>query len=205
MGVCYVRAAVGGRVLTRWRASGAPALLAVVALAGCGGEDQSANEPAGTYEVEVVRASFPREQHLAQTRRFVVVVRNASRRAIPNLAVSLKGLSRAATQADLADRTRPVFVVDDAPASATTAYVDTWAVGRVGPGQTRRLVWRVTPTTPGNHELRWRVAAGLDGRAHAVTSAGAAAEGDVVVRVSRTPADSQVDPETGRVVRDHQQ
>jgi hypothetical protein len=178
-----------------------PSALALLALAGCGGADQSANEPAGTYEVEVVRASFPREQHLAQPGRFVVVVRNASRREIPNLAVSLQGLTRAATEPDLADRSRPVFVVDEGPAEATTAYVDTWAAGRVAPGQTRRFVWRVTSTTPGNHELRWHVAAGLDGRAQAVTRAGAAPEGNVVVRVSRTPADSSVDPGTGRVVR----
>ena len=199
--MCYVRAAVGGRVLTRWRASAAPAALALLALAGCGGEDQSADERAGTYEVDVVRTSFPRLQHLAQTRRFVVVVRNASGRVIPNLAVSLRGLTHAASQPDLADRSRPVFVVDEAPTQGSTAYVDTWAIGRVPPGQTRRFVWRVTPTTPGSHELRWRVTAGLDGRAQAVTTAGAAPEGNVVVRVSRTPADSSVDPDTGRVVR----
>jgi hypothetical protein len=178
-----------------------PAVLALLALAGCGGEDQSANERGGTYEVDVVRTSFPREQHLAQPGRFVVVVRNASKQAIPNLAVTLQGLTRDATQPTLADRSRPVWVVDDAPADATTSYVDTWAIGRVAPGQTRRFVWQVTATTPGNHELRWRVAAGLDGSAQAVTHGGDAPEGDVVVRVSRTPADSSVDPGTGRVVR----
>ena len=199
--MCYVRAAVGGRVLTRWRAGAAPTALALLALAGCGGEDQSADERAGTYQVDVVRTSFPRIQHLAQTRRFVVVVRNASDRPIPNLAVSLHGLTHAATQPDLADRGRPVFVVDEGPAEGSTAYLDTWAIGRVAPGQTRRFVWRVTPTVPGNHELRWRVTAGLDGRAQAVTRGGGAPEGDVVVRVSRTPSDSSVDPETGRVIR----
>jgi hypothetical protein len=192
---------VGGRVLTRWRAGGAPVALALVALAGCGGKDQSANERAGSYRVDVVRTSFPQEQHLAQQGRFVVVVRNAGRQAIPNLAVTLQGLTAKATQPDLADRNRPVWVVDDGPAGGTTAYVDTWAVGRVAPGQTRRLVWRVTATTPGAHELRWQVNAGLDGRAQAITAGGDAPEGRVTVRVSPAPSDSSVDPATGKVVR----
>jgi hypothetical protein len=203
-GVCYVRAAVGGRVLTRWCAAPAPvalALVALVALAGCGGEDQSANERAGSYKVDVVRTSFPQDQHLAQQGRFVVVVRNAGRQPIPNLAVTLQGLTRDATQPEVADRSRPVWVVDDGPSGATSAYVDTWAVGRVEAGQTRRLIWRVTATTPGAHELRWRVNAGLDGRAQAVTSGGEAPEGRVTVRVSPKPSDSSVDPATGRVVR----
>lgn len=197
-GVCYVRAAVGGRVLTV-----APALAALVLLAGCGGEDQSAGEAAGSYQVDVVRTSFPREQHLAQQGSFVVEVRNAGKRAIPDLAVTLQGLTGRATQPELADRNRPVWVVDEGPANATTAYVDTWAVGRVAPGGTRRFVWRLTATTPGEHHLRWRVGAGLTGRAQAVTRSGDAPEGEVVVRVSPQPADSSVDPDTGKVVRSY--
>src|SRR5918911_850032 len=80
--VCYGRAAVPGRRPRRWRARGAALVLALVALAGCGGGDQSADEPAGSYPVQVLRTSFPRAQHLAQRERFVVVVRNAGHRAI---------------------------------------------------------------------------------------------------------------------------
>ena len=37
-------------------------------LAACGGESSSdANEPSGTYRVQVTEASFPTEQRLGQT------------------------------------------------------------------------------------------------------------------------------------------
>jgi hypothetical protein len=184
--------------------AGAVALaITAVAAAGCGGSDQSARELAGTYEVEVVRAAFPREQHLAQQGRFVVVVRNASRRAIPDLAVTLHGLSARSSQPGLAAATRPVWVIDDGPRDMDTAYVDTWAAGRVEAGQTRRFVWHVTATRPGAHRLRWRVSAGLGGRAQAVTRGGDAPEGEAVVRVSPAPADASVDPATGGVERSY--
>ena len=46
---------------------GASALVALGAAGGCGGARQDANEPSGNFPVQVVRATFPTPQRLAQT------------------------------------------------------------------------------------------------------------------------------------------
>ena len=67
----------------------------------------------------------------------------------------------------MADPTRPTWVVDDGPRGGTTTYVNTWALGRLPAGQTHHFVWRVTAVQPGEHRLRYRVNAGLSGKAQA--------------------------------------
>jgi hypothetical protein len=61
-------------------------------------------------------------------------------------------------------------------------------------------VWHVTPVQPGTHRLRWRVAAGLNGKARAETSDGQEVSGTLPVTVSSRPAAVTVDPKTGNVV-----
>jgi hypothetical protein len=173
-------------------------LCAVVAGCGGGDERQDADEPSGTFEVEVVDARFPERQRLAQPERLVLEVRNAGSRAVPNIAATVSGLE-VRDQDDQASGPRPVWIVDDGPAGGGTAYVGTWALGRLEPGQSRRFVWRVTAVAPGAHEVRWRIAAGLDGRARAVTAGGRTPEGRFDVRVSPDAGDSRVDPVTGEV------
>ena len=57
----------------------AAALLAAAALSACGGgEQQDANEPEGTFKVEVSRAVFPRLQGLGETAPFAVTVQRAT-------------------------------------------------------------------------------------------------------------------------------
>jgi hypothetical protein len=193
------RAVPGSRTSTR---TGAAALLCAAAVAGCGEQErQDADEPAGSYEVEVVEADFPERQRLARSERLVLEVRNAGGQAVPDLAATVTGLGTRDEEADPSGQERPVWVVDDAPAGAATAYAGTWALGRLEPGERRRFVWRVTAVRPGVHAVRWRVAAGLDGRARAVTAQGQTPEGRFDVRVARRPAVSRVDPETGEVVR----
>src|SRR5690242_2573057 len=52
------------------------AALAATLVAGCGGgKRQDADEPSGTFKVDVVRASFPTHQRLADTAVMRVVVR----------------------------------------------------------------------------------------------------------------------------------
>jgi hypothetical protein len=178
-------------------------VVAVLALSGCGGEDQSASEPSGRFKVDVLRTTFPARQHLAEQQRFVFDVRNSGDREIPNVAVTLDGFSTAADEPGLADRDRPVWIVEDGPRGGGTAYVDTWALGRLTPGQTRRFVWKVTAVAAGEHELRWRVAAGLTGKGQAVTGDDRAPEGKLMVHVDREPADARVDPKTGDVKRSY--
>src|SRR4051795_6805703 len=97
----------------------ATALAALVALglAGCGGgERQDKNEPSGTFDVRVVDASFPTAQHIAARSRMRIAVRNTGSKAIPNVAVTVKGFSRRDPQQGLADPNKPVGIVDTGPA-----------------------------------------------------------------------------------------
>jgi hypothetical protein len=107
----------------------------VVVLTGCGsGVRQDATEPTGTFRVVVPRATFPGSQRLAQRTHLVITVRNAGRKAIPNIAVTICNVTCAyraraaagvATSAEafavdldmpyLANPSRPVWIVDRAP------------------------------------------------------------------------------------------
>ncbi len=177
------------------------AALAAVAATGCGsGERQDAAEPEGSYRVDVLGASFPSSQRLADQAEMTIRVRNAGSRPVPNLAITVDAFSRRSEEPGLADSGRPVWVIDREPRGSFTAYANTWSQDAVGPGQTRTFTWRVTALVPGRHELTYRVAAGLDGRAKAVTRAGNAPQGTFNVRVSARPVQERVDPETGEVV-----
>ena len=176
---------------------------AVLAVAGCGGgERQDENEPAGTFEVNV-DASFPEKQRLARPEELEISVRNTGGSAVPNVAVTVDGFEARSEQPGLADPNQPVWIVDAGPAGGVTAYTSTWALGRVEAGQTKKFVWKVTPVVAGNHQLKWKVAAGLDGKAKAaVAGGGSEPSGTFAVRVADEPPQSRIDPETGAVVRE---
>ena len=171
--------------------------------AGCGGGDdrQDADEPSGTWRVEVVDASFPEQQNIAKQETMRIAVRNADDRDIPNLAVTVDSFTQRSEQADLADPTRPVWIVDDSPRGGTTAYTNTWALGRVPAGETKTFEWKVTPVVAGDHEITYRVAAGLDGKAKARVGSGGRPEGSFAISISKRPARARVDPDTGKVER----
>ena len=64
-------------------------LFAVLALAGCGGQArQDADEPDGTFRLEVVDASFPERQQLAEPVEFKLSVRNTDDETLRNVAVT---------------------------------------------------------------------------------------------------------------------
>ncbi|MFL6034584.1 MAG: hypothetical protein ACJ74I_05865, partial [Gaiellaceae bacterium] len=78
--------------------------LAVLGVAGCGGgARQDADEPARTYRVTIVRASFPARQRLAAPTRLVVEVRNTSKATVPDIAVTVDSFSARSERSDLAD------------------------------------------------------------------------------------------------------
>ncbi|HET9105209.1 MAG TPA: hypothetical protein VFN55_17800 [Solirubrobacteraceae bacterium] len=201
----------------------AAAVGTVLALSACGGgQRQDANEPKGTFPVAVSTASFPASQTLSQHSHMVITVRNTGHRAIPDVAVTVcnvtcafpaprgEGTSAAAFGADLnqsglANPSRAVWIVDQPPGGcgyscrnggaggAASAYSNTWALGRLKPGRTIRFDWKVTAVQPGHHVLAWEVAAGLNGRARAVTGGGSPPHGTFAVDISAKPAQSYVD------------
>jgi hypothetical protein len=185
----------------RWIALAGSAAL----VAGCGGggsQRQDADEPKGTWKVDVLEAEFPRSQRLAEQSTLRIRVRNDEDRALPNVAVTVDSFSKRSDQPGLADATRPVWIIDDGPRGGTTAYTNTWALGRMSPGQTKTFEWRVTPVEAGTHRVSYRVAAGLDGKAIARLDSGNRPEGTFTVRISDKPSQSRVDPQTGDVIRE---
>ncbi len=182
--------------------------VATVGAAGCGGGEsqrQDADEPRGTWTVDVVDAEFPSSQQLAKQETMTIRVRNDDDRAVPNVAVTVEGFGRRSDQAGLADPTRPVWILDDGPRGGTTAYTNTWALGRMAPGATKTFEWRASPVvaTPAGKpfELKWRGSAGLDGKAKARLPEGGAPSGTFAVNVTREPSQARVDPDSGEVIR----
>src|SRR4051812_24344897 len=102
-------------------------LAAALAAAGCGGGGprQDANEPSGTYKIQVVQAKFPGKQSLAKRSQMVIVVKNVDSRTIPNVAVTVKSFDQRKSDPTLADPRRPQFILNRGPAGGDTAYVGT--------------------------------------------------------------------------------
>jgi hypothetical protein len=194
----------------------AVAAFGVATASGCGGEKaQDADEKAGTYPVDIISATFPAKQRLADNSVLEITVRNAGDKVIPNLATTIRAgdnsgeastegnaqaFAEASQQTGLADPSRPVWVLDQGPAGGVTAYTNTWALGALKPGQQKTFRWRVTAVKAGVHSIRYEVAAGLDGKAKAVLSGGSQRpQGAFTIDISGAPADARVD-EDGKVV-----
>ena len=111
-------------------------------------------------------------------------------------------------QEGLAIPFRPVWILeqgfpklagDTASAGAEVAQTATFSFGPLAPNQTRGMVWNVTPVQPGTYTVHYRVAAGLQGKAKAVTADGSVPEGEFVVRISSEPPQTRVN-DAGKVV-----
>ena len=183
-------------------------VLCAIALASCGGgERQDANEPKGDFKVSVVSAKFPEDQKLAKRSELEIIVRNnETKRVVPNIAVTVKGFDERRKNKALADPTRPVFVINGvpkeigtfpeskeaAPEGGETAYVGTWALGPLKPGEKKTFRWNVTAVRAGDFEVSYEVAAGLDGKAKAVGQGGKAPNGSFAGEISDEAPDSRV-------------
>jgi hypothetical protein len=204
-------------------------VAATLVLSACGsGQRQDASEPRGNFTVAVSAARFPSAQTLAAHSHLVITIRNAGRKAIPDVAVTIcnvtcaypapkgQGSSAQAFAANLnqqyvANPSRPIWIVDRGPGAcryscqsggqgaAVTAYSNTWALGRLAPGHTARFDWAVTAVTAGKHVITWQVAAGLNGRAKAVLADGASPHGSFAVDVNSAPQQSYVNNQ-GQIV-----
>jgi hypothetical protein len=186
------------------------AALGAAALGGCGGQRQDANEPSGHFRVRVTAASFPAHQAISQRSTLRLEVRNADRRTLPDVAVTVQtapssggAAPEAFGQADtsdarLADDATPVWILDRGPTAGETAYVDTWAVGHMFPGETKSLEWSLVPVKPGHYTVTWRVAPGLNGKARA--AGGERTRGSFDVTITGEPVPARVN-DSGKVVR----
>jgi hypothetical protein len=186
-------------------------LLCVVALAlaGCGSSRQDADEPEGEFTLEVVKASFPEEQTTAQPSRLRLTVRNTDDREIPNLAVTVEtepgegggapiAFGQAGSDPRLADSARPVWILDRDPEGGESAFTNTWALGRMSPGEEKEIEWRLTAVRPGSYTVNYRVSPGLYGRA--VPANGQNTTGSFDVTISDEPVPARVNAK-GEVVR----
>jgi hypothetical protein len=181
----------------------------VLAAAGCGGgERQDADAPSGDFELDVTGASFPAKQQVAGATTLKLEVVNKGDEPIPNLAVVVRTRPTTAGQSPTAfgarsgdptlnDSARPIWVLDQGPKGGDSAYVDTWAVGPLGPGATKTLEWKVTPVQPGEYTIAWRLAPALVGDVHLV---GGRTKGSFQVSISDDPVPAHVGKD-GEVVR----
>lgn len=202
---------------------------ATLALSACGGgQSQAVHEPRGTFTVDVRAATFPAAQQISQHTHLVIAVRNSGHKTIPDVAVTVcnvtcafpaptgEGTSVAAfassiSQSYVANPSRPNWIVQRGPGrcgdscrnggqgAAVTAYSNTWALGKLGPGRTARFDWALTAVAAGRHTVAWQVAAGLNGKARAVLSNGAPPHGIFVVHVSSAPPRTSVN-NNGQIV-----
>jgi hypothetical protein len=190
--------------------------MAVVLVSGCGGTAQDAHEPKRSFSVQIVKASFPTSQAVAHPSRFKLEVRNSGASAVPNVAVTINSFTYYSNYPNLSSHVRPIWIVDqgpgaiskfpiqteefDSPGNDVTANNNTWAAGALAPGQARTFVWKVTPVKSGDYTLNYSVAAGLNGKAHAVIASGASPTGRFAVHIASAPRISHVDPTTGALV-----
>ena len=191
-------------------------LFLTLLVGACGSDKrQDADEPKGKFEVDVLDAKFPRQQKLAKRSDLVIKVRNADSKTIPNIGVTVKGFSKRKDDPDLADPTRPVFVINGqpkeiggfpeakeaAPAAGETAYVGTWALGKLKPGAEKTFRWSVTAVDAGPFQVKYRVIAGLNGKARAVDANGAPPAGVFAGTISDEAPNARVSDDGKSVVK----
>lgn len=199
-------------------------LLAVCACAtlaaGCGGGTrQDANEPSGTFAVEVVHASFPLKQAIARPAVLRLRVRNTGASTVPNVAVTVDSFEYVSNYPELAANKRPIWAIERGPGTVAkrpvqsaavappgggqTAYVNTWALGPLAPGRARTFTWYVTPVKAGVYTVHYTVAAGLSGKARALadlrSGGGRIPHGHFTVAIAPKPPATHVNPNTGQV------
>ena len=82
---------------------------------------------------------------------------------------------------------------------AVAVQTNTFAFGPMEPDESIDMVWRVTPVQRGTYTVHYRVAAGLQGNAVAVTGDDSAPEGEFIVQITDAPPQTRVN-DAGEVV-----
>jgi hypothetical protein len=165
--------------------------------------------------MHVVHASFPAVQPIARPTRMELLVRNTGSSTVPVVAVTVDSFDYASNYPELAANKRPIWVIERGPGAIAvppvqsqevsppgggqTAYVNTWALGPLAPGQVRAFVWRVVPVKAGAHVVHFTVSAGLAGKSKTQTRSGAPVAGRFAVYVTPKPPVTHINPNTGKV------
>ncbi len=130
----------------------------------------------------------------------------------------------------VADPERPVFVVDKIPVEflrsrlpinqslvdrevnpegsnraaqgSEIAYVDTYSLGELPPGDTALFRWDVSAVDAGRYKLRYEVNAGLDGKAEAVDDDGELPTGEFAGVIESTSPAASVAPDGETIITD---
>jgi hypothetical protein len=194
--------------------------VSLIALAGCGGspERQDEDEPEGDFAVEVTTAQFANRQRLAETTDLRLGVENTGSEDIPDLAITIFVDDGAAgpfsireEQPGIANPNRPVWILEnkypriagEPPALGSspgaTAQTNTFSFGSLSAGENREVIWRLTPVRGGTYTVNYEIAAGLHGKARAVTADGSEPAGKFVVTISTRPPKATVN-DAGEVV-----
>lgn len=182
------------------RIGGALALTSALLVSACGGSRQDANEPSGKFKVEVVKKSFPEKQKLAKRSVMEITVKNVDSKTIPDISVTVNSFNRREDNPQLADASRPVFIVNTGPEGGETANQDTSALGPLKPGQTKTFKWDVTAVHAGPYKISWAISAGLFGKALAVDASGHKPTGEFHGTISNAAPNSRVNFDNGTSV-----
>lgn len=190
-------------------------------LGACGDSSTAADdEKAATYDLRVVEADFPPEQLLGQTSLLRLGIRNSGEERVPALTVTIGIAGKQGEgstlpfgvrdpQPDLAQPDRPVWVLaatyprfagSAEPSGAGTANAKTFDFGPLEPGETKTAVWKLSAVRQGDYTLRYRVGAGLYGKAKARTVNGAEPGGTFVAEISPRLPEVEV-TDRGEVVK----
>lgn len=194
-------------------------MAVAVLLAACGESSSDANEPSGTYRVQVTEASFPTKQRLGQTSLLQLGIRNSGKKTIPALTVTITVAGKAGRdsslpfgihdpQVGLAQSDRPVWVLSQGyprlagssePGGATTSNRKTFSFGPLKAGQTTAAVWKLSAVKAGKFNLLYRIDAGLSGSAKAETDNGAIPGGSFATEITQELPETEV-TDNGEVV-----
>lgn len=223
-------------------------LSAAIVVAGCGsGSPQNAKAPSGRFPVSVT-ASFPSSQRLAEHTHMVLKVTNTGNKAIPNVSVTIcnvtctypapagegtsvaafatcvgspgQGCLQAAQSQGVANRSRPVWVIEQPPGPCSgasgyscenggagakvAAQANTWQRGApLKPGGTAVFDWKLAAVKPGSYTVAWEVSGDLYGNAKAVLGNGSIPRGTLPVTIANAPAQTYVN-DAGQIVKQQQ-
>jgi len=207
------------RTCLRATVAGVALLLAALLLSACGESSSDANQPSGTFRVDVTEAAFPTKQFLGQESTLRLGIRNTGKKTVPGLTVTISIAGKAGRdsslpfgvrdpQAGLAQADRPVWVLEQGyprlagstePGGATSSNRKTFVFGPLKPGRTTNAIWKLSAVKAGKFTVVYRIDAGLSGTAKAVTASGVAPGGTFATEITSETPETEV-TDSGEVV-----